>query len=48
MGGIAGAAAQAGNLLIPEISTEIWGIICCLLTWMILYWGSYVTLEGFF
>ena len=45
MGGIAGAAAQAGNLLIPEISTEIWVIICCLLTWMILYWGSYVTLE---
>ena len=45
MGGIAGAAAQAGNLLIPEISTEIWVIICCLLTWMNLYCGSYVTLE---
>ncbi len=45
MGGIAGSAAQAGNLLIPGIGTEIWVIICCLVTWMILYWGSYATLE---
>ena len=45
MGGIAGSAAQAGNLLIPEINTEIWVIICCLVTWIILYWGSYLILE---
>ena len=45
MGGLAGAVAQAGNLMIPFISVEVWVVTGCLITWFILYWGSYKTLE---
>lgn len=45
MGGLAGAVAQAGNLMIPFISVEAWVVTGCLITWLILYWGSYKTLE---
>ena len=45
MGGLAGAVAQAGNLMLPYLSTETWVVICCFATWAILYWGSYQTLE---
>ena len=45
MGGLAGAVAQAGNLMIPFISVEAWVVTSCLITWLILYWGSYKTLE---
>lgn len=45
MGGLVGAVAQAGNLMIPFVTSEIWVMICCLVTWLILYWGSYQTLE---
>ncbi|MBI81188.1 MAG: hypothetical protein CMD85_04115 [Gammaproteobacteria bacterium] len=46
MGGLAGAVAEAGNSLVPMISIEIWVIACCLVTWLILYWGSYQSLEN--
>ena len=45
MGGLAGAVAEAGNSMLPQISIEIWVIACCLITWLILYWGSYQSLE---
>lgn len=45
MGGLAGMVAQAGNLMIPFISVEAWVVTGCLITWLILYWGSYKTLE---
>ena len=44
-GGIVGSAAQAGHMLLPLISENLWVIIICLLTWLILYWGSYKSLE---
>ncbi|MFL2705523.1 MAG: Nramp family divalent metal transporter [Gammaproteobacteria bacterium] len=46
MGGLAGAVAEAGNSLVPIISIETWVIACCLVTWLILYWGSYQSLEN--
>ena len=45
MGGLAGAVAEAGNIMVPQISTQIWVVLCCLITWLILFWGSYQTLE---
>ena len=45
MGGLAGAVAEAGNIMLPQISTQIWVVLCCLITWLILFWGSYQTLE---
>ena len=45
MGGLAGAVAEAGNTMFPFISTEIWVAISCLLTWLLLYFGSYKSLE---
>ncbi len=45
MGGLAGAVAEAGHAMFPFFSIEIWVISCCLITWVILYWGSYQTLE---
>ena len=45
MGGLAGAVAEAGNMMIPQISTYMWVVLCCFITWLILYWGSYQTLE---
>ena len=45
MGGLAGAVAEAGNTMFPLLSTEAWGAISCLLTWLLLYFGSYKSLE---
>ena len=45
MGGLAGAVAEAGHLMIPVLSTEIWVAIACFITWFILYLGTYQTLE---
>ena len=45
MGGLAGTVAQAGHMMVPQLSVEVWVIACCLITWLILYWGSYLTLE---
>ncbi|MFL2697643.1 MAG: Nramp family divalent metal transporter [Gammaproteobacteria bacterium] len=45
MGGLAGAVAEAGHKMIPQLSLEIWVIACCTATWLILYWGSYQSLE---
>ena len=45
MGGLAGAVAEAGHMMIPQINLTAWVVISCLLTWFILYWGSYQTLE---
>jgi len=45
MGGLAGAVAEAGNAMLPSVSIEIWVLACCLFTWLILYWGSYQSLE---
>jgi len=39
MGGLAGAVAEAGNMMIPQISVQLWVLICCLGTWLI-FWGS--------
>ena len=45
MGGLAGAVAEAGNTMFPLFSTEIWVAISCLITWLLLYFGSYKSLE---
>ena len=45
MGGLAGAVAEAGNTMLPFLTVEIWVVISCLLTWMLLYFGSYKSLE---
>tara|TARA_Y100000768_G_scaffold213023_1_gene160526 strand:+ start:345 stop:1676 length:1332 start_codon:yes stop_codon:yes gene_type:complete len=45
MGGLAGAVAEAGNTMFPFLTVEIWVVISCLLTWMLLYFGSYKSLE---
>ena len=45
MGGLAGAVAEAGNTMFPILSTEAWVAISCLLTWLLLYFGSYKSLE---
>ena len=45
MGGLAGAVAEAGNTMFPLLSTEIWVAISCLITWLLLYFGSYKSLE---
>ena len=45
MGGLAGAVAEAGNTMFPLLKTEIWVIISCLVTWILLYFGSYKSLE---
>jgi manganese transport protein len=45
MGGLAGAVAEAGHLMIPILSTEIWVATACFITWFILYLGTYETLE---
>ena len=45
MGGVAGAVAEAGNTMFPLLSTEAWVAISCLLTWLLLYFGSYKSLE---
>ena len=45
MGGLAGAVAEAGNTMFPLLSTEVWVFISCLITWLLLYFGSYRSLE---
>ena len=45
MGGLAGAVAEAGNLMMPILSTELWVATACFITWFILYLGTYETLE---
>ncbi|MFL2706309.1 MAG: Nramp family divalent metal transporter [Gammaproteobacteria bacterium] len=45
MGGLAGAVAEAGNTMFPAFSVEIWVVISCLVTWILLYFGSYKSLE---
>jgi len=45
MGGLAGAVAEAGNTMFPLFSTEIWVAVSCLITWLLLYFGSYKSLE---
>ena len=45
MGGLAGAVAEAGNTMFPLLSTEAWVAISCILTWLLLYFGSYKSLE---
>jgi hypothetical protein len=45
MGGLAGAVAEAGHMMIPQISVQLWVLICCLGTWLILFGGSYHALE---
>ena len=45
MGGLAGAVAEAGNTMFPFITVETWVVISCLVTWMLLYFGSYKSLE---
>ena len=45
MGGLAGAVAEAGNTMFPFLTLEIWVVISCLVTWILLYFGSYKSLE---
>ena len=45
MGGLAGAVAEAGHLMVPMLSTELWVVTACFITWFILYLGTYQTLE---
>ncbi|MBD63485.1 MAG: hypothetical protein CMD68_05315 [Gammaproteobacteria bacterium] len=45
MGGLAGAVAEAGHLMIPVLSIEVWVVLACLITWLILFIGTYKTLE---
>ena len=45
MGGLAGAVAEAGNTMFPLLSTEVWVFISCLITLLLLYFGSYRSLE---
>ncbi len=45
MGGLAGAVAEAGNTMFPLLSIELWVAISCLFTWLLLYYGSYKSLE---
>ncbi len=45
MGGLAGAVAEAGHLMIPLLSVEVWVAASCAITWFILYLGSYQSLE---
>ena len=46
MGGLVGAVAEAGNNMFPSISIELWVILSCLITWLILLRGSYSILEN--
>ena len=46
MGGLVGAVAEAGTNLFPSINIEIWVVLSCLITWLILIRGSYSILEN--
>ena len=45
MGGLAGAVAEAGHMMLPFLNVQAWVIAACLITWLILYIGSYQSLE---
>ena len=45
MGGLIGAVAESGYLMISIISVETWVFLLCLITWLILYIGGYQSLE---
>ena len=45
MGGLAGAVAEAGHLMVSFLSVEAWVVTSCLTTWFILFLGSYQLLE---
>ena len=45
MGGLAGAVAEAGHMMLPLLNVQAWVIAACLITWLILYVGSYQSLE---
>tara|TARA_B100001765_G_C19503580_1_gene341065 strand:- start:1500 stop:2810 length:1311 start_codon:yes stop_codon:yes gene_type:complete len=45
MGGLAGAVAEAGHLMVSFLSVEAWVVTACLTTWFILFLGSYQLLE---
>ena len=44
--GLVGAVAEAGTNLLPSINIEIWVVLSCLITWLILIRGSYSILEN--
>ncbi len=46
MGGLVGAVAEAGTNLFPSINIELWVVLSCLITWLILIRGSYLLLEN--
>ena len=46
MGGLVGAVAEAGTNLFPFINIEVWVVLSCLITWLILIRGSYSILEN--
>jgi len=46
MGGLVGAVAEAGTNMFPQINLEVWVVISCLITWLILVKGSYSILEN--
>ena len=46
MGGLVGAVAEAGTNMFPSINIEIWVVLSCLITWLILVRGSYSILEN--
>jgi hypothetical protein len=45
MGGLAGAVAEAGHMMVPILSIETWVIAAGFITWFILYLGTNQTLE---
>ena len=46
MGGLVGAVAEAGTNLFPYINIEVWVVLSCIITWLILIRGSYSVLEN--
>ena len=46
MGGLVGAVAEAGTNMFPQINLEVWVVISCLITSLILVKGSYSILEN--
>ena len=45
MGGLAGAVAESAHLIIEQINISVWVIIVCSITWLILFFGTYKSLE---
>ena len=46
MGGLVGTVAEAGTNMFPQINLEVWVVISCLITSLILVKGSYSILEN--